>query len=539
MSTLKKFFICFCAAFMLCIGTPTASFGVAWDPNKLNQLTVDSRGVMRYSGTGGGVITKSTIPPEWQKGGAQYNAKFGGGTGGTPKISTGTTVPKTAKPLEIGRITSKNGNVFTRELFTHTDGNQYYRESFENGQVNYRSAATNKYVSGKGFQNMPPPKTDPIKTNSKLKILKGKAASIGGTALRVAGGLFAIAGGAKMWWDANMGEGARTGKDLLMSTAGGAMVGMGVASLLALSGPAGWIALGAGAAVGAATVLWQMFSETDCLTDPVTNKQTCCNTTTGDVKRKIGDYMFCEKKGGGQIAMVRQCKVGGRSKSSSGILGWAKDLFSDDAWDDNCETRWCSGFSAPPNGLGDTVRYVPDTSKVCWKWDCGESFNYDATTKQCTPKFCDGHGPNEEEKDLPIYTFGLNEEKKCIEWGCIDGYELRADYCAEIIPEPTPENPNPAPAPIDAPQNTPDPGFDPYADIIAKIEAQLAEMDADCGVGGKGNNDDTEILEAIKAANSMGEAIKKLGTNKKFAERAKAAVGKDANSVANENNSSK
>lgn len=529
--------------------TPSAfSATVPWDPARLAEVQVTSGNRLFYPGPGGGFIDTKTVPAAYQKGGAmresliaQQKASVASGTAAKPtpaatpaSTSTSSTAAKATtaaakapKPLPTGTITSSKGNVFTRELFTHTDGKQYYREVHKSGIVNYKNM-NGKFVSGKGFNNTPPPKPDPIKTNSKLNILKGTAGKVVSKGL----GVLSIVGGAKMWWDANMGEGARTGKDLLMSTAGGAMVGMGVASVLALSGPAGWIALGAGAVVGAATVGWQMFSETDCLTDPVTNKQTCCNTTTGDVKRGIGDYMFCQKKGGGAMAMVRQCQVGGRSKSGSGVWGWLTDLVSDDAWSESCTTRWCSGTSAPPNGLGDSVRYVPDTSKVCWKWDCGESFNYDSKTKKCTPKYCDGKGPNEEEKDLPIYIFGLNEEKKCIEWGCIDGYQLMADYCAEIIPETTPApteqqtTPQPEPAPLE-----PDLGPDMYEYAIAKIEAQLAEMDEECGTGGKGNNEDTEVLDAVKGAKDMKEASKKLGTVKKFAERAGAAVGKSAKDI--------
>ncbi len=547
MSILRKIFVYCCVAFVLGVVTPAPSFGVDWNPALIDRLTIDSRGVMRYSGQGGGIIKLDTVPDEWKKGGAKYNAKFGNGatpaatsTSSTAAKAT-TAAAKAPKPLPTGTITSSKGNVFTRELFTHTDGQQYYREVHKNGIVNYKDMR-GKFVTGKGFNNMPPPKPGPIKDGGfkgKMKMIGSKAKSWGGKALGVAGkamGVLGIVSGTMMIWEANAGEGARTGGDLLKAAAGGAMVGMGVASIV--PGVGTLIGTAVGAVAGAATVGWQMFSETDCLTDPVTNKQTCCNTTTGDVKRGIGDYMFCQKKSGGAMAMVRQCKVGGRSESSCGWdnpWGCVKDAFSDDAWDEDCETRWCSGTSAPPNGLADLVVYEPDTSKVCWKWRCGDGLKQEG--KKCVPNYCDGHGPNEEEKDLPIYQFAIDEENKCIIWDCIDGYQLMADYCAEIIPETTPApteqqtTPQPEPAPQEPAPLEPDLGPDMYEYAIAKIEAQLAEMDAECGVGGKGNNEDTEIEEAIRGSQNLKEASKKLGTVKKFAERAGAAVGKSAAAV--------
>lgn len=344
-------------------------------------------------------------------------------------------------------------------------------------------------------------------------------------ALTKVGGVLSIAAGTMMVWEANAGEGARTGGDLLKAAAGGAMIGMGVASIVPGVGTV--IGTVVGAIAGAATVGWQMFSETDCLTDPITNKQTCCNTTTGDVKRKIGDYMFCQKKGGGAMAMVRQCRVGGRSQSGSGIGGWFKDLFSDDAWTDDCMERWCTGVTAPPNGLEQYIQYVPDTSKVCWKWECYGGFTFDAAKNKCIVTFCDGHGPEESEQDLPLYNFTYDEENKCFHWECIEGYEQQDDYCVGVVINPDTGTQEESTAPLPEPEPAPD----RYADAIAKIEAQLAEIDEECGVGGKGNNEDTEVLDAVKGAQNMEEASKKLGTVKKFAERAGAAVGKSAAAV--------
>lgn len=553
--------------------TPSAfSATVPWDPARLAEVQVTSGNRLFYPGPGGGFIDTKTVPAAYQKGGAmresliaQQKASVASGTAAkaTPAATPASTstsstaakttstaakatsaTPKAVKPLQTGRITSKAGNVFTRELFTHTDGKQYYREVHENGQINYRRADTNKYCSGKGFNNMPPnPKPSPIKhggfkgkmkmIGGKVKGWGGKVATVAGGALRVAGGLFSIAAGGMMIWEANAGEGARTGGDLLKAAAGGAMVGMGVASIV--PGVGTLVGAAVGAVAGAATVGWQMFSETDCLTDPVTNKQTCCNTTTGDVKRGIGDYMFCGKDGK-TSAMVRQCKVGGRSQKSEcniNPLTWGgciKDAFSDDEWDKNCETRWCSGTSAPPNGLADLVVYEPDTSKVCWKWRCGDGLKLEG--KKCVPNYCDGHGPNEEEKNLPIYQFAIDEENKCIIWDCIDGYELMYDYCAEIIPETTPApteqqtTPQPEPAPLE-----PDLGPDMYEYAIAKIEAMLAEMDAECGIGNSGTEEDHEMAKSLQGATNIKDAVSKLSQNAKYANRAKSAVGKSAEEI--------
>ena len=553
--------------------TPSAfSATVPWDPARLAEVQVTSGNRLFYPGPGGGFIDTKTVPAAYQKGGAmresliaQQKASVASGTAAKPtpaatpatastaSASTSTSASSTAakattaaakapKQLPLGEITSSKGNVFTRDIIKHTDGKQYYREVHKSGIVNYKNM-NGKFVSGKGFNNTPPPKPSPIKDGGfkgKIKMLGGKVkgwgskvATAAGGALRVAGGLFSIAAGGMMIWEANAGEGARTGGDLLKAAAGGAMVGMGVASIV--PGVGTLIGAAVGAVAGAATVGWQMFSETDCLTDPVTNKQTCCNTTTGDVKRGIGDYMFCGKDGK-KSAMVRQCKVGGRSQKAECSWepwnwgGCIKDAFSDDEWDKNCETRWCSGTSAPPNGLADLVVYDPDPSKVGWKWRCGDGLKLEG--KKCVPNYCDGHGPNEEEKDLPIYQFAIDEENKCIIWDCIDGYQLMADYCAEIIPETTPApteqqtTPQPEPAPLE-----PDLGPDMYEYAIAKIEAMLAEMDAECGIGNSGTEEDHEMSQTMKGAKNIKDAVSKLGKNIKYANRAKAAVGKSADEI--------
>ena len=367
-------------------------------------------------------------------------------------------------------------------------------------------------------QVRPKPGTTP---GTKPGTTTGTGSKLTGTLSKV-GGVLSIAAGSMMVWDANAGEGARTGVDLLKAAAGGAMIGMGVASIVPGVGTV--VGTVVGAVAGAATVGWQMFSETDCLIDPVTNKQTCCNTTTGDVKRKIGDYMFCQKKGGGAMAMVRQCRVGGRSQSGSGIGGWFKDLVSDDAWTDDCMERWCTGVTAPPNGQEQYIQYIPDTSKVCWKWECYGGFTFDAAKNKCIVTFCDGHGPEESEQDLPLYNFTYDEEKKCFHWECIEGYEQQDDYCVEVVINPDTGTQEESTEPLPQPEPAPD----KYAATIAKIEAMLAELDAECGVGGKGNNDDTEVLEAVKDAKDMKDATTKLGKVEKYVTKAAQSVGKAA-----------
>lgn len=298
-------------------------------------------------------------------------------------------------------------------------------------------------------------------------------------------GALGVAAGAYGIYQANAGEGERTAGDLLGAAASGAMAGLSLSSFTPVTAVVGAVG---GAIIGAATVGFQMFSETDCLTDPITGKQTCCHTTTGDVIRGIGEYMFCGKDGQATTA-VRQCQVGGRGESG----GWFEDLFSDDAWSKDCMPRWCNGYSAPATGLEKYILAEPDTSNVCWKWRCGDGFKLTGDKKECIINFCDGEGPDEAERDLPVYTVNLIKEKNCYEWDCIEGYEVQDRYCVQLSTEPgtgtIQESNGPLPAPV--------PAYDPYDDVIKKIENLIKMMDEECGTAASA--EDNKVLSDYQA----------------------------------------
>ena len=327
----------------------------------------------------------------------------------------------------------------------------------------------------------PPTTTTTTTTTTPTTSAKPKVS----TGTKVMGALGAAAGAYGIY-QANAGEGERTAGDLLSATASGAMAGASIGSIFPVIGTG--VGTIAGAAIGALTVGFQMFSETDCLTDPITGKQTCCHTTTGDVIRGIGEYMFCGKDGQATTA-VRQCQVGGRGESG----GWFEDLFSDDAWSKDCMPRWCNGYSAPATGLEKYILAEPDTSNVCWKWRCGDGFKLTGDKKECVINFCDGEGPDEAERDLPVYTVNLIKEKNCYEWDCIEGYEVQDRYCVQLGTEPETgeiqESNEPLPAPV--------PAYDPYDDVIKKIEDLIKMMEEECGAAA--STEDNKVLSDYQA----------------------------------------
>ena len=132
-----------------------------------------------------------------------------------------------------------------------------------------------------------------------------------------------------------------------------------------------------GAVVGGLITGSQLFSENDCLYDPViTNEQggpafTCCNTVfnKGERYAKIGDYMFCDttNENGQPYAGVRQCLQGG----SATELSWWDGLWEDDAWSASCTERWCNN-NKPPH---DNVIPIADPENFCWKWQLADGSN--------------------------------------------------------------------------------------------------------------------------------------------------------------------
>ncbi|MBR3930518.1 MAG: hypothetical protein IKJ62_02990 [Alphaproteobacteria bacterium] len=180
-----------------------------------------------------------------------------------------------------------------------------------------------------------------------------------------AGAVVGAALGAYGIYENTAGQGEHTTGNVTAGAVSGLLGGATVGALRGAKG--GWIGAAIGAAAGAAITGSQLFSETDCLTDPVTGKFTCCNTVfnKGERQAKIGDYMFCGVMQGDQLTvmppLVRQCLQGGQPTE----LSWWDGLWQDDTWTPGeCIPRYCD--SEPP--VGTMVEYIPDTERFCWKW---------------------------------------------------------------------------------------------------------------------------------------------------------------------------
>ena len=183
------------------------------------------------------------------------------------------------------------------------------------------------------------------------------------------GTVLTAAGGAAMVYQGTAGQDEHTGWDVASGVTGGVMTGAAIGSAVPVIGTV--IGAVGGGLLGGIIAGSQLFSETDCLYDPVLKKQdgsptfTCCNTVFNKGERQvgIGGYMFCDStnENGQPLAGVRQCLQGG----SATELGWWDSLWADDTWDANCKPRWCNN-NTPPNA---NVVPVADTEKMCWNWE--------------------------------------------------------------------------------------------------------------------------------------------------------------------------
>lgn len=179
-----------------------------------------------------------------------------------------------------------------------------------------------------------------------------------------------VVAGAAMIYQGTSGQDEHSGWDVATGAAGGATAGAAIGSVIPGVGTA--IGAGIGAAVGGVISGSQLFSETDCLHDPITGKFTCCNTVFNQGERQvnIGGYMFCGVEKDGKIQAiapgVRQCLQGTSDKE----LGWWDSLWEDDSWTPECTPRFCNGETEPAAGTTNFVDWIPDTSNICWKWKC-------------------------------------------------------------------------------------------------------------------------------------------------------------------------
>lgn len=192
------------------------------------------------------------------------------------------------------------------------------------------------------------------------------------TAGKAAGALGAV-GGAYGMYASTAGQDEHTGMDVVGGTTSGAVFGASVGSMVPGIGTA--IGAGVGAVIGGLLSGSQLFSETDCLHDPVTGAFTCCNTLFNQGQRQaaIGDYMFCaDANGQVMFGGVRQCLQG----DSATKKGWWDGLWADDHWTNECKIQMCAGVPVPNKGNSpDAIVYDPDKSKFCWNWKCADGYN--------------------------------------------------------------------------------------------------------------------------------------------------------------------
>lgn len=189
------------------------------------------------------------------------------------------------------------------------------------------------------------------------------------TGAKVVGVLGAVGGGVMIAESAS-GQQQHSGWDVAHGVGGGVWAGASIGSFF--PGPGTAIGAAVGAVVGGAIAGSQLISETDCLTDPVTGKFTCCHTAfnKGERYADIGDYMFCIVDATAGVPAqygTRQCQQGGSATAHS----WWDGLWQDDAWTPECEYRYCNN-DAPKRGYDNYIVHTADTENFCWKWQCAD-----------------------------------------------------------------------------------------------------------------------------------------------------------------------
>lgn len=189
------------------------------------------------------------------------------------------------------------------------------------------------------------------------------------TGAKVVGVLGAVGGGVMVAESAS-GQQQHSGWDVAHGVGGGVWAGASIGSFF--PGPGTAIGAAVGAVVGGAIAGSQLISETDCLTDPVTGKFTCCHTAfnKGERYADIGDYMFCVVDATAGVPAqygTRQCQQGGSATAHS----WWDGLWQDDAWTPECEYRYCNN-DAPKPGFDKYIVHTADTENFCWKWRCAD-----------------------------------------------------------------------------------------------------------------------------------------------------------------------
>lgn len=222
-------------------------------------------------------------------------------------------------------------------------------------------------------------------TNTPGTTTKSKLKTTGGAALGAVG----LVTGTMGVVNSASGQQEHSWGDVLEGTVSGAVAASGGAAVLNAIPVVGNISYGvavaAGAVIGGVVSGSQLFSETDCLTDPVTGKFTCCHTqfNQGERYAEIGEYMFCGDENNNKLAPgVRQCVQGDMDDESSyseTAASWFSGLWVDDFWTPECTVRICDNV-APQNGIESYIQYVPDETNYCWNWVCVDGFERSGNT---------------------------------------------------------------------------------------------------------------------------------------------------------------
>jgi len=247
-------------------------------------------------------------------------------------------------------------------------------------------ANTGRLINVTGMPNVTPPTpTPPTPTPAP----PGPGGTGGGTTTPAKGwkgmsgaqramGVLGAAAGAYGIYESTSGQGEHGAMNVVGGAASGAIMGASIGSMVPVIGTA--IGAVGGAIIGGLISGSQIFSETDCLQDPVTGKYTCCNTVfnKGERQVSIGGYMFCADTNLTPMPPgVRQCLQGGDDHDH----GWWGSIWKDDEWEKECKPKWCDGFSEPQSGTpAASIAWFGDPEKICWAWDCAEGYTKTGNT---------------------------------------------------------------------------------------------------------------------------------------------------------------
>lgn len=281
-----------------------------------------------------------------------------------------------AQTIDLGSISNPSGYVQTAHQETYTVGpdgkSLFYRKKDTGMRLNSPAAAGSQIkVIDNNIAPRPRPNPAPKPKGAGIKNAAGKAM-----------GVLGAAAGAYGVYESASGQGEHGLMNVAGGTASGAIMGASIGSIVPGLGTA--LGAGLGAVVGGVVSGSQLFSETDCLHDPITNQFTCCNTVFNQGERQvpIGGYMFCGKDGMAMPPGVRQCLQGGQAQAAS----WWDGLWQDDEWEKECRPRWCAGQSEPVSGTdGAAIVWLPDVENFCWKWDCNQEQGYVREGNTCRP----------------------------------------------------------------------------------------------------------------------------------------------------------